>query len=312
MRLYRRICGLLLAGLLAFASYPATGCSSESARPETPGQKDDNKKDDDGIIRILAIGNSFSQDAIEQYLYELFDAAGQKVIIGNLYIGGCSLERHYNNSVSDKAEYEYRKVVDGVKTNTKKTKLIDGLLDEPWDYISLQQASGKSGLYDTYNPYLKSLVAYVRRNAPKRDFKLVWHQTWAYASDSNHGEFPNYGNDQMKMYEAIVSATKNALKDNKFDLLVPSGTAIQNARTSYLGDSFNRDGYHLNVYYGRYTAACTWFESISGKNVVGNSYAPENVDEGQKEVAQNAAHEAVRHPYKVTIMKDFQTAPSGN
>lgn len=46
------------------------------------------------------------------------------------------------------------------------------------------------------------------------------------------------------------------------------------------------------------------------EKVVGNSYAPATVDDGKKAVAQNAAHEAVRHPYKVTIMKDFQTAPS--
>lgn len=244
---------------------------------------------------------------MEQYLYELFDAAGIKVIIGNMYIGGCSLERHYNNSVSLKDAYAYRKIVDGKRTNTPNTRLIDGVLDEPWDYISLQQASGKSGLYETYNPYLPSLISYLRENAPKKDFKLVWHQTWAYASDSDHRDFPKYGNSQMAMYEAIVSAARNALKDNDFDVLVPSGTAIQNARTSYLGDKFNRDGYHLELNYGRYTAACTWFEAISGKSVVGNSYAPDSVDEGKKAVAQNAAHLAVRHPYRVTVMKRFRS-----
>ena len=151
------------------------------------------------------------------------------------------------------------------KDEYPETKLIDALLDEPWDYISLQQASGKSGEYDTYNPYLKSLISYLRKYAPKKDFKLVWHQTWAYASDSDHKQFPKYGSNQMQMYEAIMAATRNALKDNKFDVLVPSGTAIQNARTSYIGDKMNRDGYHLEVNYGRYTAACTWFEAISRK-----------------------------------------------
>ena len=37
-----------------------------------------------------------------------------------------------------KGRYAYRKIVDGEKTNTPNTKLIDALLDEPWDYISLQ------------------------------------------------------------------------------------------------------------------------------------------------------------------------------
>ncbi|MCF0175075.1 MAG: hypothetical protein HUJ95_07030, partial [Bacteroidales bacterium] len=36
------------------------------------------------VIKILAIGNSFSADAVEQELYPIFAAAGKKVIIGNL------------------------------------------------------------------------------------------------------------------------------------------------------------------------------------------------------------------------------------
>ena len=42
------------------------------------------------VIKVLAIGNSFSQDAVEQYLYELAAAQGDSLVIGNAYIGGCS------------------------------------------------------------------------------------------------------------------------------------------------------------------------------------------------------------------------------
>ena len=91
------------------------------------------KEEGDGILRILAIGNSFSQDAVEQYLYELFATSGQKVIIGNLYIGGCSLQKHYDNISGDKAAYEYRKVVDGQKTNRTGVKISSALEEEPWD-----------------------------------------------------------------------------------------------------------------------------------------------------------------------------------
>ncbi|MDE5889654.1 MAG: DUF4886 domain-containing protein, partial [Bacteroidales bacterium] len=106
----------------------------------------------DGTIRILAIGNSFSQDAVEQYLYELFQADGQKVIIGNMYIGGCTLERHCGNVNEDKAAYEYRKVVDGSKTNRTGVKLSEALEDEEWDYVSIQQASGVTGMIETITP----------------------------------------------------------------------------------------------------------------------------------------------------------------
>ena len=46
-------------------------------------------------VRILAIGNSFSQDAVEQYLHELAEAEGISTIIGNMFIGGCSPENRY-------------------------------------------------------------------------------------------------------------------------------------------------------------------------------------------------------------------------
>ena len=46
------------------------------------------------VIKVLAIGNSFSEDAVEQYLYELAAAQGDSLVIGNAYIGGCSIDRH--------------------------------------------------------------------------------------------------------------------------------------------------------------------------------------------------------------------------
>lgn len=64
-----------------------------------------NKSNLDSVIKILAIGNVFSQDAIETYLFELADAASKKVIIGNLYIGGASFDLHWNNAKDDKAAY---------------------------------------------------------------------------------------------------------------------------------------------------------------------------------------------------------------
>ena len=136
----------------------------------------------DSIVRVLAIGNSFSQDAVEQYLWNLFNAAGKKVIIGDLYIGGCSLETHYNNSQSDAADYYYRKIVDGEKTETR-SSLAAGLEDEKWDYVSFQQVSGLSGQAETYEPYLGNLITYVKGKVGEKA-TLLLHQTWAYATTS--------------------------------------------------------------------------------------------------------------------------------
>jgi hypothetical protein len=146
------------------------------------------------------------------------------------------------------------------------------------------------------------VVDYVRQGI-RKDTKLMFHFTWAYSKDSDHDGFKNYGNNQMKMYESIVNAVKQADKEIGFDIIIPCGTAIQNGRTSSLGDTFNRDGYHLQLTYGRYTAACTWFEAVFGESVVGNSYAPEGVTTLQKQIAQEAAHAAVINPFEITKIK---------
>lgn len=251
-------------------------------------------------VRILAIGNSFSQDAVEQYLHELAEAEGISTIIGNMFIGGCSLERHVKNARDNAPAYAYRKIgTDGKKREKGKMSLEAVLADEAWDYVSLQQASPFSGMYETYEASLPELIEYVKARLPKKT-KLMLHQTWAYASTSKHSGFKNYNCNQLTMYQAIADAVKKAAKANKIKIVIPSGTAIQNARTSFIGDHLNRDGYHLDVKIGRYTAACTWFERIFKHNVVGNPYAPEGLDEARKAVAQKAAHAAVKHPYKVT------------
>ena len=259
-----------------------------------------------GTIRILAIGNSFSQDAVEQYFYDLAKAEGIEVVVGNLYYGGCSLEKHLTFANGNTAAYEYRKVVNGAKTNTKSFTLAQGLADEQWDYISLQQASGYSGIYDTYTASLPTLVKYVKERATNKNMKLMLHQTWAYASNSTHEHYHFYEKNQTKMYEAIVEANTKAAQLVNIDIVVPSGTAIQNGRTSYIGDNFCRDGYHLETTYGRYTAACTWFEKIFNKTIVGNTYAPKTISDYDKQIAQNAAHYAVLKPNEVTDMVEFK------
>ncbi|MFD2965749.1 MULTISPECIES: DUF4886 domain-containing protein [Olivibacter] len=254
-------------------------------------------------LRILAIGNSFSEDAVEQYLHELADAAGKKIIIGNLYIGGAPLSLHWKNIQENKNAYRYRKIdADGLKSTHEKTSILMALQSEPWDYVSLQQASPLSGKFDSYVKPLTAIKHFLDSvNGP--NVKYIWHQTWAYAPHSTHAGFANYGKNQEVMYRAIMKASAEAKKKFGFDLLVPSGTAIQNARTTFLGEDLTRDGYHLNLHIGRFIAACTWFESFFDEEAPTDRYRPEKVTQEEAEVAKQAAHAAVKRPFKVTKLK---------
>ncbi len=261
----------------------------------------------DGIVKILAIGNSFSEDALEYYLYGLANAAGKKIVIGNLYIGGATLDQHVQNATGNAAAYAYRKIgEDGIKTNTTNTAISTAVADEDWDYISFQQASPNSGQYNTFVTPLPALYNYVKGKATNPHVKYVLHQTWAYAQSSPHADFPNYNKDQETMYLAIVDAYNQAKGLINTELIVPAGTAIQNGRTSVIGDNFCRDGYHLDLNIGRYTASCTWFEAIFGESVIGNSYKPAALTDYETEIAQHAAHSAISTPNAVTPMLNFQ------
>lgn len=264
----------------------------------------------DGVIRILAIGNSFSDDAVEHYLHGLAKASDIPVVIGNLYIAGASLSRHVQTISEGKAEHSYRKIdVNGTKTVTENTSIATALADERWDYVSFQQASPNSGQYNTYITPLPLLYNYVSRQLNRPTVKYILHQTWAYAQNSTHTGFANYGNNQLTMYNAIINAVSQAIHLVDIDIVVPAGTAIQNGRTSVVGDNFCRDGHHLDINIGRYTAAATWYEAISGRNVIGNPFKPVALSDFEAEIAQQAAHFAVLKPNEITEMTEYQSWP---
>ena len=255
----------------------------------------------DSIVRVLAIGNSFSQDAVEQYLYELAEEAGVKMIIGNAYRGGQGFHSHWIDVTEANNTFEYRKVQDGVRSNTPHCALSDIITDEPWQYITFQQVSQESGLTTTFEPYLTELIGYTQSLQTNPNAIYGYHQTWAYSHDSTHGGFANYGNRQDVMYDSICQAVQYAMAMHpELSFVVPSGSAIQNARTTYLGDNMNRDGYHLDLKMGRYTAACAWLETLTGISPVGFSYRPEGVDFIAAHTCQVAAHAAVARPYECT------------
>ena len=270
------------------------------------------------LIRVLCIGNSFSWDAVEQELVPLCDAKGIQVEIHNLYYGGCSLQQHAEFLLKDTAAYSHRLCTNAAPRVIKDTiSLRQALKDGKYDYISLQQASPDSGIRSSYEPWLSMLIDTVRAYQPEA--RLCWMQTWAYSRDAKHPDYPRYHNDQQEMWDSIVSCSNYVvhIMEKKLPsfqgeelcsierpvdghrtslggrpLLIPCGQAIQNARQTKLGDTLCRDGYHLNYIYGRYTAACVWYEFITGKDVRKNKYRNPQMTCKQRLLTQKAAHRA--------------------
>lgn len=223
-------------------------------------------------IRILAIGNSFSQDAFG-LLHAVAEERGLDVETVNLYIGGCSLERHHQNLLSGEAAYDYEK--NAVKL--RNCSIDEALAEGDWDYISLQQVSHESGIPETYEPFLEVLVAHIRKTCPNT--KLLMHETWAYEQDSTHSGFAKYNNDQTEMYVRARDTYRAAAE--RYGLhLIPSGEAVQALRAvdpfryEAGGMSLCRDGFHMHLYYGRYLLALTWLAELFGVRATDSGFVP--------------------------------------
>lgn len=225
-------------------------------------------------FKVLAIGNSFSVDSME-YLASIAHEKGFKnVVLGNLYIGGCTIERHYNNALNNSQDYVYYKNVNNTWNDYYNKTILDGIKDEQWDVITMQQASGVSGVKESYKD-LDKLIDYVNMHK-NEEAKLVWNMTWAYEQDSTHPEFINYQNDQIIMYQSIINVINEVIiPKNIFSLIIPVGIAIQLARSSYIGDKLTRDGFHLDYKYGRLLASLTWFKSLTLMDISDVKYNPD-------------------------------------
>lgn len=115
-------------------------------------------------MKILSIGNSFSEDAWH-HLSPMALECDDGFCHGNLVIGGCSLERHFNNLLSGEPSYGYQKTGHAVRAFSLK----DGINDEDWDIVTLQQVSGDSGHPSTFFPYIFALADYKTGPTRRRD-----------------------------------------------------------------------------------------------------------------------------------------------
>lgn len=228
------------------------------------------------MIKILSIGNSFSEDA-QRWLQQMAASAGTEIKCVNLMIGGCSLERHCNNIATAAKEYRYQ--LNGQHA-TEQVSIYEGLLADDWDIVTVQQVSNFSGIPQSYIPYLTRLADFVRMVRPNA--RLYIQQTWSYDPAADHPAFAEYNNDHEEMYRRLCDAYKMASR--LIDApLIPSGDFVQYLRRNVPqfhpetgSQPLNRDGYHLSLLYGRYAAALMWYATLYGNNLKDISFIPED------------------------------------
>ena len=317
---------------MIFLCTPLLSCSSslepveeeKETKTETVKKTEEKKKetkeadpvpdpDEDEVIKILMIGNSFCYYFPDE-LYGLLENAGYTIDVYNLYYSGCKLNQHWNWYLYDEANYQF------IQTHSasfedrtiKKDFTLKRCLDaQNWDIISIQQHFGPTvantyeASYNSCNPYGEKLVNMIKKKHPKAD--LYFQETWAYQVGwSRDGVTIEDSAMQKTHAENISAACKQLCLDLQLPM-IPCGSAWKIARSNPKigdvlcnkgpnGDDSKGDRYHEGTTGGgQYLNACVWFEVITGKSCIGNTWRPTDykLDESRAQLLQQIAHQAV-------------------
>ena len=235
--------------------------------------------------KILMIGNSFSQDTM-MYAPAAAKSAGVELCGYDLYIGGCTLERHMQVLTAGTNDYIFERFSDvPEQKGLYKYTLDEGLAYDDWDIITFQQGSPKSGQPDSYS-FLDPLYAHVTEKMAGRNIRYAWNMTWAYAMEHN------YGHNQMAMYHAIYDTVDAEVRPRGLDV-IPTGVAVQAARLHFPDQILTRDNFHLSLDIGRYTASLTLIYRLLDIDPARVTYRPEGVTERDADICRAAARYAV-------------------
>lgn len=260
-----------------------------------------------GYLRILALGNSFTNDAF-WLVGDILEDLGVDPNTYSIYIAShtaATLEYWCNVYKSDE-------MVDLCFCGGKRMDVEHGslrqLLEQPWDVVVLTQYSGQAMDYGTFNPWIRYLIDLIQQHCPNPNVTLAWQMAWSHGKTHSASYFN---------WMLISSAVQHMVWNDGINVVIPVGTAIQNARSTQLNSEsqLTCDGWHLNEGVGRYIAACTVVQSlfapvydISVWNdhsclniplVTEQLYPPEPVTDENRLLCQQCAIKAVEQPFSV-------------
>ncbi len=255
-------------------------------------------------IKILSVSNGTSgNESVSPYLYNIAMGQGKTVEVGVAYVdGNTGLANHLDNGTASNAVYNYNftDVTGSTITQTGQT-LRSIMMRDTWDYIVFEESEALSGVADGYTTSLQPLIDMATEIATNPNVKFLVNQPWAYANTATELGFENYEWNQETMYQAINNVMTQV--EGMGVGVIPTGTAIQNARTSYLGETVVSDGQLSLAQLGKFIAACTWYETLFGEQV---TYESGDFGEFDCSLAHMASHTAVETPAAVTAMAGYE------
>lgn len=210
------------------AGYPiADNLTTNSAQQALSAKQGKKIGDDLYTLKILSIGNSFSSDSLS-YVPMILSRLGITVEICILCEPSCSLQSHWVNreSTTFYDNVNYYSPIAGKWTQEHNKGLAYGLAKADWEMVILQQNSGNSMDFTTYQPYLNNLIDYIATAKPNAVF--AWNLTHAWAE--GYSGLTSRNVTMAEMEAAVKQAADRVLAETAVSLMLPYGMAIHYAR----------------------------------------------------------------------------------
>ena len=276
------------------------------------------------LLKVLFIGNSFTQDAVWHLPDVLRNSGINNIKMIDVYIGGRLLSQYNDEFSTGTANNAYTSEPGSVAWRNVTGKTLQQICEsDKWDVITLQEHTGNVaawGWTDAKKTVIKSLMDKIKATQKDNKPKFYYLMSQSYYDFAKmSGQKANWiFNSQTSMYDVCVAFAKSAVEELGFDGIVPSGTYMQNIRTSSVNSAMDmtRDGYHMDYGLARYGGACTVYEACMKPYLglsLGENYTyaqnetastghstPVNKENGA--VARRAAQLAVASPWAITDM----------
>ena len=256
-------------------------------------------------IKILCIGNSFSEDTTAYAAVIATSLGFSDVLVANLFIGGCPIDKHLENLKNDLPLYRYDRNDGTGWVKIPHFKISDAIRADRWDWISIQHGSSYGGRYADEKSYinLAELVSRIKAIADP-ETKIAFNMTWVGEPTFDRPEMIYYNRDQKRYFEAICALTEAVVAFTVgIERVCPTGTAVQNARTTVLNHKLNRDGYHLSLDIGRYLAGLAFISALTEVSVDDITWKPLGVSEEDKALAIKAVMAAMDNPFGISSIR---------
>ena len=273
-------------------------------------------------IKILAFGNSYSNDAYA-WLYLILKSAGyDEVVLGHISNGGCNINNHWSN-VDDDVTNDYNAWCSVNDNGTGRLYAVNESLslrdayrltiaEQEWDYVVIQHGPNHVQVRETYS-HLRDLLDFIKENLTSKKAKFIYHMVWKYNDTVA-------GGSTAAFYDDIIDITKNiVLKNEEFTGVIPAATMRQNIMTSHLTDKdIARDYGHMSLGLGRYALGLLWYCYLTGGDIDRVSFVPssndvspellekfafDNVTKESMDIVKEAIANAIESPFKITKSK---------